>query len=381
MKAFNLSHMSAGFAAVFVGYTSSVAIVIHAATQLGASSELIESWLMMLGLVLGVTSIGYSWHYKRPMLMAWSTPGAVLLALASESYALPVVVGAFAISGIMIALTGLIKPISNVMSRIPSSLGTAMLAAILLPFCLQAFEPLDSYPAVFMLMFISYMGAKFLVPKYTMLVLLILGLLCAQWIGTDSKDISFTLSSPVWITPQAELGAMVSLALPLYVVTMLSQNLPGIAMMKGYGYQTPIQSTLVGTGAFNALTAPMGVFSINLAAISAAMCMNEDVDKDASQRFKAVIWAGVFYIFAGLFASSVVALFLLLPVEIIKMLAGFALLGTLLMCLSSAFSDAKYRESALLTFLFTLSGATVLGISATLVGLLVGIVHLRLTQR
>lgn len=383
---FNPGHISAGFGAVLVGYTSSVVIIIQAAKAAGASAAQIESWLLALGLVMGLTSILFSWHYKKPVLTAWSTPGAAMLVTAVAQYSLSEAIGAFMITGVLIVITGLITPLSRAIERIPPQLGTAMLGAILLPFCLKAFTPLSSMPMVFLLMFASYLLAKHLMPRYTMLTLLIVGVACALF-GEQSQglaiseSLSVSLASPVWINPEFTLPAAVNLALPLYVVTMLSQNLPGIAMMRSYHYEVPVKPLLVGTGLANLLFAPIGGFSVNLAAISAAICMNEQVDSDKSQRYRAVIWAGMFYLMAGLFATSVVALFLALPNEISHILAGFALLGTLLMCLSSAFKQDNYREPALFTFLITLSGVSFLGMSSTLWGLLVGLVYLRLSHQ
>ncbi len=382
---FNPGHISAGFGAVLVGYTSSVVIIIQAAKTAGASAAQIESWLLALGLVMGLTSMLFSWYYKKPVLTAWSTPGAAMLVTALSPYSLNQAIGAFIITGVLIAITGLITPLSRAIERIPSQLGTAMLGAILLPFCLKAFTPLSSTPMVFTLMFASYLLAKHFMPRYTMLTLLIVGVGCAAF-GQQNEGLalseSFTISlaSPVWINPDFTLSAAVNLALPLYVVTMLSQNLPGIAMIKSHHYDVPVKPLLVGTGLANVLFAPIGGFSVNLAAISAAICMNEHVDHDKSQRYRAVIWAGIFYLIAGLFATSVVALFLALPNEISHILAGFALLGTLMMCLSSAFKQDNYREPALFTFLITLTGVSFLGMSSTLWGLLVGLVYLRLNR-
>ncbi len=380
-KYFNLSHVSAGFTAVLVGYTSSVVIIIQAATAAGATPLQIESWLMALGLAMGLTSIGFSWFYKIPVLTAWSTPGAAMLVVAVQHYDLTVVIGAFVVSGFFIFVTGLITPISRALERVPPPLGTAMLGAILLPFCLQGFETVMTSPVVFFVMFVTYLVAKHVVPKYAMLVLLIAGVLCSLLVGeADRQAIELSLAQPAWVYPELDVSAILNLSAPLYVITMLSQNLPGIAMMKSYQYQPSIKPLLIGTGVTNMLFAPFGGFSVNLAAISAAICMTPEVDEDKTQRYRAAVWAGVFYLFAGLFATTVVTLFLSFPSDITKVLAGFALLGTLVMCLHSAFQDAKSRDSALLTFLITLSGVSFLGISATVLGLIVGMLHLQIIK-
>nr|WP_319536682.1 benzoate/H(+) symporter BenE family transporter [uncultured Vibrio sp.] len=381
-KLFNLSHLSAGFTAVLVGYTSSVVIIIQAATSAGATPSQIESWLLALGVTMGVTSIAYSWFYKTPILTAWSTPGAAMLVIASQQYELSVVIGSFVVSGVLILLTGIISPLSRALERIPPQLGTAMLGAILLPFCLGSFQAVSSAPITFLIMFAGFLVAKNTIPRYAMLVLLILGVVCAVAVEDATLNIEeLSVAQPMWVTPGLDLGAVLNLSIPLYIITMLSQNLPGIAMMKSYQYDTPVKPILMGTGVTNILSAPFGGFSVNLAAISAAICMTPEVDSDKTQRYRAVVWAGVFYLIAGVFATTVVAIFLSLPDEVTKILAGFALLGTLMMCLQSAFHDEGYRESALFTFLITLSGVNFLGVSATLWGLLVGMMHLRLTHK
>ncbi|ENM5729506.1 benzoate/H(+) symporter BenE family transporter [Vibrio mimicus] len=377
---FNLSHLSAGFTTVLVGYTSSVVIVIQAATASGANPAQIESWLLTLGVVMGLTSLIYSWVYKTPILTAWSTPGAVMLAASAGQYSLPVVIGTFMFSGVLIALTGMIAPLTRALSKIPVPLGTAMLGAILLPFCAKAFAPLTNTPVLFFLLFASYLLTKHFVPRYTMLILLITSIGCAIALGSFADtDLSLSIATPLWVEPEFDWLALINLALPLYLITMLSQNLPGIAMMKSYQYETPIKPILLGTGLTNMLAAPFGGFSVNLAAISAAICMAEEVDSDKTQRYRAVLWAGVFYLLAGIFAAAVVNLFLALPQPISAMLAGLALLGTLMMCLHTAFKTDEYREPALFTFIITLSGATLFGMSATLIGLVVGLVYLRLS--
>ncbi len=375
---FNLSHVSAGFTAVLVGYTSSVVIIIQAATAAGATSSQIESWLLALGLVMGVTSISFSWFFKKPVLTAWSTPGAAMLVAAVGQYEMSVVIGAFVISGLLILLTGLISPLSKALANIPPQLATAMLGAILLSFCVKTFSPVMTNPNIFFVMFAAFLIGKRFLPQYTMAILLAVGIACSIVSGAfDNQNITLNLAKPEWISPNFELSAMINLSLPLYIITMLSQNLPGIAMMRSHAYEVPVKPLLLGTGAANILFAPFGGFSVNLAAISAAICMNKDVDEDPAQRYKAVIWAGVFYLIAGIWATTVVAIFLALPKEVTQILAGLALLGTLLMCFQTAFKDESIRESALYTFLITMSGITFLGISSVVWGLVAGLLHIR----
>lgn len=376
---FNLSHISAGFTAVLVGYTSSVVIIIQAATAAGASPQQIESWLLALGLAMGLSSILFSWYYKKPVLTAWSTPGAAMLVAAVGQYQMPVIIGAFLISGLLIVLTGMISPLSRALANIPSQLGTAMLGAILLPFCINAFTPVMDTPLIFGIMLAAFLIGKRFAPKYAMAILLLTGIICSLTSGVfDNQLIEMTLATPQWVTPDFNLGAMINLSVPLYIITMLSQNLPGVAMMRSHSYEVPVKPILIGTGVTNILFAPFGGFSVNLAAISAAICMNKDVDEDPDTRYRAVLWAGLFYLIAGLWATTVVAVFLALPNEVSQILAGLALLGTLMMCFQTAFNEEHFREPALYTFLITLSGVTVFGVSSVVWGLLAGLLHIQL---
>ncbi|MFT6140835.1 MAG: benzoate membrane transport protein [Psychromonas sp.] len=380
-RTFNISHLFAGFSAVLVGYSSSVFIIIQAATSAGASSPQIGSWLLTLGIATGLTTIIFSWFYKAPILTAWSTPGAVILVSGATQYGLPVVIGAFVVSAVLIILTGLITPLSRILEKIPAQLATAMLGAILLPFCLKAFTPLMDNPIIFLTMFASFFIGKRFFPRYSMMLLLTAGIICAVMTGLfTNQDIILSVAQPSWVTPEFDLWAMINLSIPLYVITMLSQNLPGIVMIRSYQYEPPVKPLLIGTGLANLLVAPFGGFSVNLAAISAAICMNEEVDPNKTVRYRAAIWAGIFYLIAGVFATTLVDIFLFLPSVITDILAGLALFGTLQICLQTAFEKEKFRESALLTFLLTMSGVTLLGIGSTLWGLLAGLIHIQLTK-
>ncbi|WP_222842171.1 benzoate/H(+) symporter BenE family transporter [Endozoicomonas montiporae] len=372
-KILNIRYASAGLTAVVIGYTGSVIIIIQAAMAAGATTEQITSWLLALGIAMGVTSIGFSLRYKIPVLMAWSTPGAAMLIGVVDQYDLTVSIGAFVMTGLMIALTGCFKPVSRMIQSIPQPMATAMLAAIVLPFCMNAFLPAESDFRIFVVMLAAFLLAKRWLPKYVMILLLLAGLGIALWDGVfAAKSLKLTLATPVLVYPEFTLSGFINISIPLYLVTMLSQNLPGMAMLRSYNYSLPLPQILIGSGVTNAMLAPIGGFSVNLAAISAAACMNEDVDADPSLRYRSTIWAGLFYLLAGVWATAVVTLFLALPEAIGQMMAGFAVLGTLLMCLQNAFNDARYHEAALITFLVTVSGVTLFGIGSTLWGLVVG---------
>jgi len=378
---FNFTHLSAGLATVLIGYTSSVAIVIQAATAAGANAEQIISWLTALGLAMGISTIGLSYRYKLPILTAWSTPGAAMLIGIASGHTLAELTGAFIVAGLLVVLTGFIRPLNQCVERIPSPLATAMLGAIVLPFCVKAFLPLMDNTGLFAAMFICFVVCKRLCPSFTMSALLVVGISYAILSGHTIDPINFTIATFSWVTPEWTLASMINVSIPLYIIAMLSQNLPGIAMLKSYGYTAPLKPLLVSTGAINVALAPLGGFSLNLAAISAAICMNEQVDKDTSQRYKAAIWAGVFYLAAGLWAAAVVTLFLSLPNALMAMLAGLALLGTLLMCMKTAFSDTPYQEAALITLLVGLSNITFLGLNSIMWGLIIGLMYFWTQQK
>ncbi|MGL6312878.1 benzoate/H(+) symporter BenE family transporter [Vibrio sp. WXL103] len=375
-----LDHISAGFTAVLVGYTSAIIIVIQAATSLGANEGQIESWLLALGLVMGLSSVFLSWSFKLPILIAWSTPGAALLITFDGAYTLAQATPAFVITGLLIALTGLIKPLNQALSSIPTNLASAMLAAILLPFCINAFTPSMSSPEIFFCMFAAFLISKVYFPKYAMLAILVVGASVSALLGEfQVSKLAFTLASPQFMGWDWDLGAVINISLPLYVITMLSQNLPGFAMLKNFQYQPPTKPILVTTGLANSLFAPIGGFSVNLAAITAAICMNESVDPKPERRYHASISAGLFYLVAGLWGTTVVSLFLALPSAVTTVLAGFALLGTLSMCLKKSLAEGD-NDAAMLTLLITLSGVNLFGIDATLWGLVAGLVWIKIKR-
>ena len=379
LKSIRANHVIAGFTAVLIGYASSIIIVIQAATAAGASNELITHWLFSLGVIMGVSSIGLSVYYKQPILTAWSTPGAAMLILVLGDYELSTVLGAFVVTGIMITITGFVKPIVNALQKVPPALASAMLGAIVLPFCLDAFQIFPSQPYVLASMLAAYLITKRLAPKYTMLSLVGVGVICALQVNAFANvNFDFALSSPQWVSPTFDWLTILNVSIPLYFVSMLSQNLPGISMIKSFGYEPDVKPILASTGATTAVFSSFGVFAVNLAAISAALVLNDDVDKDKSKRYMAAVWAGVFYLIAGLWAAVVADIFVAFPTYVGKALAGFALLGTLMMCLHTAFDNESDREAALFTFVITLSGISVFGLNATVVGLAVGLLYKRL---
>lgn len=373
LKNLSISHISSGLAAILVGYTCSVVLVIEAAMGAGATSVQVGSWLFAIGMAAGLTTIFFSLYYKVPVLTAWSTPGAALLASSVAGFSLPETIGACIICALLIILTGATKSLSAFIQKIPTALTTAMLAGILIPFGIKTFTPWESTPILFGSMLVAYLIGKRFYPRYTMLMLILIGGGVAYFQGTlPLADTSLSVTAPVFMSPEWSVASIVSLSIPLFLVTMVSQNIPGIVMIQSHNYSVPFSRILLGTGFMNLITAPFGGFTCNLAAISAGICMGEEVDPNPKNRYLASTSAGVFYMLAGLFSTSLVTLFVSMPSELTQMLAGFALLGIIQRSLHLAIKDENTREGALITLLITASGISFIGINAPVWGLLAG---------
>ncbi|WP_318494496.1 benzoate/H(+) symporter BenE family transporter [Photobacterium leiognathi] len=371
---FNLSHISAGAIAVLVAYTSSVILVIHALTEMGLTQGQINSWLFALGLIMGITTIIYSFYFKVPVLTAWSTPGAAFLITAVEGYSATDVVGAFVVCGLLTFITGLIRPLSLALQRIPSPITSALLCGVILPICLSGFTQLNTHPMMFLLLFSVYIVAKRFIPRYSMLLTLLVSVGIALYFNTlNTASLHLTMPTLYWLTPSFNIESIINIAIPLYLITMLSQNMAGFAVIHNFQFSAPVRPVLLGTGLINMIVASCGIFTLNLAAITAAICMNDDIDGKHSDRYKAAICAGGVYMLVGVWASVVVAVFLSLPEGLADILAGLALLTTLISCFYNAINKDEYREPAMLTLLITLSGMHLFGISAAIWGVFVGL--------
>jgi benzoate membrane transport protein len=378
-RSFSLSHLSAGFIAVLVGYTSSAAIVFQAATAAGAGPADISSWLLALGLGMGATCIGLSLYFRSPVLTAWSTPGAALLATALIGLPMSEAVGAFIVASALITLCGLSGWFEAIMKHVPKSLAAAMLAGVLLRFGLGLFSALGSAPLLVGLMLGVYLAGRYLNSRYTIPLTFLVGLAWAGQGGLiEYQAVTLSLAQPVFTAPSFSLSTAIGVALPLFIVTMASQNVPGIAVLRANGYPTPASPLIGWTGLTGLLLAPFGGFQFNLAAITAAICMNPEADPDPSRRYLAAVWAGVFYLLTGILGATVASLFTALPKELVAAIAGIALLGTIGNSLGGALLNEKERDAALLTFLVTASGLTLHGIGSAFWGLLLGLAVLKI---
>ena len=370
------SSVVAGFVAVLVGYTSSVAIVFQAAQALGASPAQTVSWMWALGLAMGVSCIGLSLHYRLPVLTAWCTPGAALLA-ATQGVSLPQATGAFIVCALLIVLVGATGWFERVMDRVPMAVAAALLAGVLTRFGLDAVLSVRSAPGLVLAMAAAYLAGRRWWPRYAVLGVLLAGIAVAAGQGRlHLGGVDWAWAIPVFVMPQFTLASTVGVALPLFIVTMASQNLPGVAAQRAAGYAIPVSPITTATGLIALLLAPFGAFSINLAAITAAICMSPEAHPDPAKRYTAPVMAGVFYVLMGLAGGAVVGLLAAFPRELVAAVAGLALLGTIAGGLSLALKDERHRDAAAITFLVTLSGLTMAGIGAAFWGVLAGSVTL-----
>ncbi len=377
LKDFSLSAAVAGFVAVLVGFTSSVVIVFQAAAALGATPAQTSSWIWALGLGMGLTSAGLSLWYRQPVLTAWSTPGAALLVTAGVGVPMEQAVGAFIVCALLITAAGVSGLFARVMDRLPQALAAALLAGVLARFAIDAFASLQREFSLVFTMLLAYLLGRRLWPRYAVPGVLAAGVLIAGWRGQIRlSGVAWQWATPVFTMPQFSLAATVGIALPLFVVTMASQNLPGVAAQRAHGYYTPVSPVLGVTGLATLLLAPFGGYALNLAAITAAICMGREAHEDPKRRYMAAVAAGVFYVAVGLLAGAVVGLIAAFPKELVLAVAGFALLGTIGSALATAMNDEKSREAALVTFLVTASGLSLWGVGAAFWGVVAGAVAL-----
>lgn len=369
---FSVSTLVAGFVAVLVGFTSSVAIVFSAAQALGATPAQMVSWMWALGIGMGVTSLGLSLWYRQPVLTAWSTPGAAVLAV-SQGVNLPEATGAFMVCGLLIIAVGYSGWFERLMSKIPLALASALLAGVLARFAIDAVGAVAQAPVLVLAMTLGYLLGRRWWPRWSVPVVLLVGMAVAALQGQlHLSSVAWTWAVPVWVSPIWSWAAMVSVALPLFVVTMASQNLPGVAAQRASGYDTPISPVVGATGLASLVLAPFGGYALNLAAITAAICMGKEAHPDPSRRYTASVAAGLLYIALGLAGGTIVSLMAAFPQALVLAVAGLALLGTIASSLAVAVKNEQHREAALLTFLVTLSGVTLMGVGSAFWGVVIG---------
>jgi len=384
-KDLSLSAFTAGFVAVLVGFTSSVAIVFQAALALGATPTMVASWMWALGLGMGLCSLLPSLWLKKPVMVAWSTPGAAVLATAATAggFGMAEGVGAFILCAVLITIAGATGWFERVMNRIPLALASALLAGVLARFGLSGFAAAQTALPLVLLMLLTYLVGKRLTPRYavplTLVVAIVFIALRAEF---TEANIQWGLTQPVWVTPTFTWAAFISMSLPLFVVTMASQNLPGVAAIQAAGYVDrrseggdagiPISKVITLTGVVTLVLAPFGAFALNLSAITAAICMGPKAHANPARRYIAAASCGAIYVVIGLFGAAITGVLTAFPRELVAAIAGLALLGTIGSALAAALKDDAYREAALITFLVTLSGVVIAGVGSAFWGVAAG---------
>lgn len=364
----------AGFITFLIGISVSAVLVIQAAQILGATPEQITSWFWALGLGIGLSGLLLSWKFKYPVATSWSTAGLALILATGSGYTLQQAIGAFLVCGLLTAVLGFLGIFQKILAYIPQSLTSAMLAGVLLKFGIDLFVSLQNSWGFILSVLAIYIVSKRLWPRYS-IVITVIGAIaaCPLFMEFHPPAVQWALARPVWITPELSWSAILGLALPLFVINMASQYLPGIAMIKSYGY-TPHVNQLIGwTGLAQTLLAPFGCYSANIAAISAAVSLDDQAHPDPSKRYIAGISCGLFYILMGLFAATLTSLLMSFPQIFITALAGIALFGTIGHNIALAFQDTAEREAALMTFLFSASGVQFFGIGSAFWGLVFGL--------
>ena len=378
-KDLNAAAFTAGFVAVLVGFTSSVAIVFQAAQAFAATPEQLASWMWALCIGMGLCTLIPSWWLRKPVMVAWSTPGAAVLAGAGVAggFSMHDAVGAFMLCAALMALFGATGWFERVMNRIPMALASALLAGVLARFGMQAFAAAQSALVLVLLMLGAYLLARRAAPRYAVPICLAVAIAHAAASGQLAlTGVDLALAEPVFMAPRFSLAAAVSLALPLFVVTMASQNLPGVAAIRAAGYGgadgIPISRVLTLTGLASLVLAPFGAFALNLSAITAAICMGPQAHADPARRYTGAMANGLMYLLMGVFGAALSSLLLAFPKELVAAIAGIALLGAIGGALSSALQHEQQREAAVITFLITLSGVVIAGVGSAFWGLLAG---------
>lgn len=365
----------AGLISVIVNYGGTFILVFQAAKVAGLSPELTASWVWSISIGVGVTGIILSWVSREPIITAWSTPAAAFLVTALATTPYEEAIGAYLISAIAFVVLGLSGWFERVIRLIPTGVAAGLLAGILLQFGIGAFGSMSIDPLLVSFLIIVYVVLKRFTARYAVVGILMLGL--AFLLIQDRIDVSglsLRLAAPIFTMPVFSLNALLSVALPLFLITLTGQYMPGMLVLRNDGFRTSANSIVTVTGFGSLLMAPFGSHAFNIAAITAAICTGPEAHDNPDKRWVAGVAAGVFYVLVGVFGLTLAAVFMAFPVTFITTLAGLALLGTIGGSLASAMADAKTREASLITFLAAAANITFLGIGGAFWGLVIGLV-------
>jgi benzoate membrane transport protein len=367
----------AGFIAMMTGCTSSLVLMFQAGQAAGLTSAQISSWIWALFMGMAVCSVGLSLRYRTPITVAWSTPGAALLITSLGGVAYPEAIGAFITCAVLVTICGVTGSFDRLVKKLPASLAAALLAGILFKIGSEIFVAAQHRTALVLGMFFTYLLIKRVSPRYAVLAALLVGTALSALLGLlNFSGFTLEVAMPVWTTPEFSVAATVSIGIPLFVVAMTSQNMPGVAVLRADGYHVPASPLISVTGIASLLLAPFGSHGLNLAAISAAICTSAHAHEDRDKRYTAAIWCGIFYAIAGIYGATLAALFASFPKELVLSIAALALFGSIINGLTVAMNEPREREAALITFMVTASGLTLLSIGSAFWGIVAGVLTL-----
>ena len=373
LKDLSLPAIVAGFLAVLVSYSGPLAILFQAGASAGISDQMMTSWVWAISMGAAISGIILSIWLKAPVVTAWSAPGTALLVALFPELSLNEAVGAYITAAVIIFIIGVSGTFDTFVRAIPKGIAAGMMAGILFQFGVGAFTAIETTPALAIGMLLSYVVFRRLFPKYTLILLLIAGVILAVVLeGASLSGVRWSIAVPQFIEPEWNLGSTLSLAIPLVLVSLTGQFLPGMAILQGAGY--PVRAKPI-IGVTSLVSLPMAFFggiTTVVAAITAAICTGKDAHEDPSRRYVAGVFNGVFYLVGGLFAGTIVSLFTSLPAAFVAVLAGLALLGAIAGNLFAALEDASHREASLITFIVTASGMSVFGLSSAFWGVVIG---------
>lgn len=370
----SVSAFAAGFVAVLVSFTGPLAIFYQAAQAARVSDSMFASWVWGISIGAGVAGMFLSWRLKMPVITAWSAPGTALLITLFPAMSLNEAVGAYISAALILLAIGLSGCFDRVMRHVPKGVASGMMAGILVPFGMNAFKGASSMPLLVFSMIGAYLLFRRHLPRYSIALLLALGI-CIAWLGghTHFAAVHLQLAIPHLISPAWSWTSTFGLALPLVLVTLTGQYLPGMAVLKTSGYDAPVRPVIVASSLASLATAATGGITIAIAAITAAICTGREAHEDPSRRYVAGIANGLFYLLAGLCGGSIVMLFSALPNELVVTLAGLALVGPIAANLAGVLAADDHREAAVITFLATASGMSFLGLGAAFWGIVIGL--------
>ncbi|WP_343655319.1 benzoate/H(+) symporter BenE family transporter [Cupriavidus sp.] len=373
----SVSTLVAGLIALLTGYTSSLVLMIQAGQAAHLTEPQISSWIWALSIGMGVTTLGLSLALRVPIVVAWSTPGAALLIASLPGVPYAEAIGAFLMAALLMTAAGLTGWFDRLMKALPASIASALLAGILFRISVDVFVQAQYQTALLLAMFAAYLVGRRWWPRYAVPGVLAVGVALAGAMGQlHFEQLHFAVALPVWTTPAFSPGAFVSIAVPLFIVALASQNIPGLAVLRADGYRVPASPLIAVTGIASAILAPFGSHGINLAAITAAICTGPQADADPRRRYMAAVVCGVGYLVMGVMAASIAALFAAFPKALVVAVAAFALLGSIANGLTVAMQTPAERESALLTFMITASGMTLAGVGSAFWGVVGGMLAL-----